>query len=477
MKEKLTFILPKGSVVTDMSELEYRIEGLIGYDSNSITYAATPFVMGKEINHRVVLKEFFLKSVCKRGADGMKMMISPDDAHKVLRHMKDFKMAAVAMKELSCKHSALATIRHIIDANNTIYCEMDHIEGGSLREWVEHNGGLKEREALRIVRPLAQALQVLHEGNWAYLNLTPDNIILSGNEVGKPVLTDFDEARELTPQGQHIHVDGGISHVIGFAPVEQYNETLSISPAMDVYSLGAILLYMLSGRVPPLAFDVNEEYIIRAVPIDTRASTCNAIVAAMKPAGEGRPKTIAELLAMLPEEEEEKPTAEEEPEELEELELADDYLPLEGEYEAEGNQAPEAVAAVGQPQPAIPAEEKPVAATPPQEKPAPEKREMEDTAMDSPSVAMPQYGPPVTTIGATPVQPSAPQYEAPEGEDANATVVREAPSAAPKHIWEEMEKMKERKPSADNSMGRSLLWVALITFIVVAIMAAVLIFS
>ena len=79
-----------------MGELEYRIEGLIGYDSNSITYAATPFIMGKEINHRVVLKEFFLKSVCKRGADGMKMMISPDDAHKVLRHMKDFKMAAVA---------------------------------------------------------------------------------------------------------------------------------------------------------------------------------------------------------------------------------------------------------------------------------------------------------------------------------------------------------------------------------------------
>ena len=56
MKEKLTFILPKGSKVTDMGELEYRIEGLIGYDSNSITYAATPFVMGKEINHRVVDK-------------------------------------------------------------------------------------------------------------------------------------------------------------------------------------------------------------------------------------------------------------------------------------------------------------------------------------------------------------------------------------------------------------------------------------
>lgn len=104
-------------------------------------------------------------------------------------------------------------------------------------------------DAVALLRPVAEAVHLAHTHGYLHRDLKPANIVVE-KETGKPFVADFGLAKVL-------HSDGGVTEslaVLGtqpYMPPEQLDPHLGeVSPATDVYGLGATLYHMLTGRPP-----------------------------------------------------------------------------------------------------------------------------------------------------------------------------------------------------------------------------------
>jgi len=150
------------------------------------------------------------------------------------------------------KHSAIPAISDRFDDQNRHYLVMEYVEGRNLEEELAQRGGpLPEGLVIDIARQLCDVFAYLHglQPPIIYRDLKPSNVMLTGN--GRVVLVDFGIARLFKAQRK-----GTMIGTLGFAPPEQYQGVAD--PRSDLYSLGATLHYVLTGRdpenFPPFSF-------------------------------------------------------------------------------------------------------------------------------------------------------------------------------------------------------------------------------
>ena len=124
---------------------------------------------------------------------------------------------------------------------------MGFVEGQSLAKRVAE-GPLEPRAAAEIVKAVAEAVQYAHDKGVIHRDLKPGNILL--DKIGRPRVTDFGLAK-LTGSGSDLTGTGQILGTPSYMPPEQASgKTDQIGPLADVYSLGAILYCLLTGRPP-----------------------------------------------------------------------------------------------------------------------------------------------------------------------------------------------------------------------------------
>lgn len=131
------------------------------------------------------------------------------------------------------------------------YLVMDYIEGENLQKVVSQRGPLPEREVVALTKQLLDALAYLHQHSIIHRDIKPANIKLTPN--GQAVLVDFGISKVHTP-GNRTHSWGRGIGSPGFAALEQYGR--GTNNRSDLYSLGAVMYYMLTGQVPPEAPDL-----------------------------------------------------------------------------------------------------------------------------------------------------------------------------------------------------------------------------
>lgn len=125
-----------------------------------------------------------------------------------------------------------------------------YLDAPSLQESFENGRRFNENELKEIARKLLNILTYLHEHNPPVIHrdIKPSNILLtnrSGNSVGEIYLVDFGSVQNVLAND-----DGTITIVgtYGYMPIEQYSgQTI---PASDLYSLGATLIFLLTGKHP-----------------------------------------------------------------------------------------------------------------------------------------------------------------------------------------------------------------------------------
>jgi eukaryotic-like serine/threonine-protein kinase len=143
-------------------------------------------------------------------------------------------------------HPNIVRILHVGPAGGAIYYTMPFLPGGTLAERIEGKP-LASLVAAGLLLPVTQAIAYLHGQTVPviHLDLKPGNVLLDAD--GTPHLADFGLARLLVaPDGQRVtYGPGGTPEYM--AP-EQFDGW--ISPACDIYGLGAILYVMLTGRPP-----------------------------------------------------------------------------------------------------------------------------------------------------------------------------------------------------------------------------------
>ncbi len=270
---------------------KYRILSVLGQGGYGITYKAQQ----SGLNRTVAIKEFFVSSLCDRNTTRSTMVaVSESNVEHVERYRKKFASEAQMISNLH--HPNIISIYEVFNENGSSYYVMEYIEGGSLTDLIKH-GAVSEAEALKYIRPVADALRYIHKQKICHYDIKPNNIMVR-KDNGQPVLIDFgiskhydekDKASTTTPVG--------ISE--GYAPLEQYNpkNMAKFSPQTDIYSLGATLLALVTGHTPPAPSVIISNGL--PIPGHLSESTQNAIRHAMVLNRETRTATIDQFLAQL----------------------------------------------------------------------------------------------------------------------------------------------------------------------------------
>jgi Tol biopolymer transport system component len=129
------------------------------------------------------------------------------------------------------------------------YLVMDFIEGQDLWEILEtQKQPLNEKEALDYIIQICDAVSYLHrqEPPIVHRDIKPQNIKVT--PTGRAVLVDFGIAKVADTHGRTR--TGAQAITPGFSPPEQYGSQ-GTTPVSDIYSLGATLYAVLTGRYPP----------------------------------------------------------------------------------------------------------------------------------------------------------------------------------------------------------------------------------
>lgn len=270
---------------------KYKIVKFLGQGGFGITYEGLQ--MG--LNRKVAIKEFFIKGYCTRLSSTDVSITNPDMREMMYKYQNKFRKEARMIADLN--HENIVKIFDVFEENNTVYYVMEHIEGGSLQDCVEERGPLSERKALAIIRKVADALAFVHQHKILHLDLKPDNVMMRNENT--PVLIDFGISKHYSESGEQTTTSGG-AHSRGYAPLEQYVDggVTTFSPSTDIYSLGATLLFLLTGKRPPEAQVVNAQGL-PPFPKGLSEATCNAITAAMRPRRAERPQSVSDFLKIL----------------------------------------------------------------------------------------------------------------------------------------------------------------------------------
>ena len=146
-----------------------------------------------------------------------------------------------------CHHPNIIRLLDHLENIDYIYIVTEYIEGGTLRQYFkEKKFHFSEKHAMTIMSQIASGVKYLHQYGIVHRDLKPDNIMITQrNEYGVIKIMDFGLSKILSPNEKMVDGFGTLSYV---AP-----EVLKRTPynkEIDIWSMGILLYYMLSGNLP-----------------------------------------------------------------------------------------------------------------------------------------------------------------------------------------------------------------------------------
>jgi tetratricopeptide (TPR) repeat protein/predicted Ser/Thr protein kinase len=156
-----------------------------------------------------------------------------------------FRTEAEAVARL--QHPSIVQIHEIGEHDGTPFLSLEYVDGGNLQEKVAHTAQ-PEREAALLVETLARAMHHTHLCGILHRDLKPNNILLTAD--GTPKITDFGLAKFLDRGDGPTRADALIGTPNYMPPEQAAGDVKKIGVPADVYSLGAILYELLTGRAP-----------------------------------------------------------------------------------------------------------------------------------------------------------------------------------------------------------------------------------
>lgn len=129
------------------------------------------------------------------------------------------------------------------------YIVYEHVDAGDLARWcAQRNDRVPPREAARIVAAICRGVHAAHVAGVVHCDLKPSNILMTS--AGEPKVADFGVAAAIRSDSGRIPDATPVGNLAFIAP-EQYraDEGAQAIPA-DVYALGGLLFYVLTGKAP-----------------------------------------------------------------------------------------------------------------------------------------------------------------------------------------------------------------------------------
>jgi serine/threonine protein kinase len=222
----------------------------LGHGGFGVTYLGFDL----NLNIKVAIKEYLPQNYAARTQNKTQITIYPGASTAAFKQgVKKFLDEAKTVAKFN-QNPNIVTVRDFFSENATAYMVMDYISGMDLRGYLLKRGRpLLYTEALMLLNPIINALQVVHDNGVLHRDISPDNIYITDD--GVPILLDFGAARQFLNQ------DGGMSVILkpGYAPFEQYNRNGKSGPFTDLYGFAATFYHVVTGKKPADALERLEE--------------------------------------------------------------------------------------------------------------------------------------------------------------------------------------------------------------------------
>jgi serine/threonine protein kinase len=282
--------LPIGTRLRD-----YEITGLIGEGGFGIVYLA----WDHSLQRKVAVKEYMPASMASRVTGSSAIVVKSD------RHLDTFKAGLksfVNEARLLARfdHPSLVKVYRFWEENGTAYMVMPFYEGPTLKTALAELGHVPSESELRAwLKPVLNAVTVLHDGETWHQNIGPDAIMLT--PMG-PVLLGFASAEHVVAA---LHHTPAAALKPGFAAIEQYGGVAETTrgPWTDLYALAAVVYAAITGEDPaPAANRLADD---RVAPLSSIAAGLYsarflaAIDAALAVQPERRPRDHLQFRALM----------------------------------------------------------------------------------------------------------------------------------------------------------------------------------
>ena len=198
----------------------YQVLGTLGRGGQADVY---------RVLHPELSKEFVLK-LSRRSAT-----VDPNDRERLLRE---------GQLLAGCDHPNLVRVVDLDFHEGRPFVVMEHVHGLNLEQFAEPHRP-SQREIARLVADLCRAVAYIHRRGIVHLDIKPRNVLI--DEAGRPRLIDFGLARlRHAWAGDPAGSSGGTTCYM--SPEQANGDADRIGPWTDVFGLGGILYYLLTGR-------------------------------------------------------------------------------------------------------------------------------------------------------------------------------------------------------------------------------------
>lgn len=154
----------------------------------------------------------------------------------------------------SLQHPNIVKVHEAGELDGELYYSMELVSGGSLADWRDGKSQRPARAA-QLLHTLAGAVEHAHRHGILHRDLKPANILIDEN--GSPKIADFGLARATESTGDLTLATHSFGSPAYMAP-ELIRDPRGASVASDVYSLGAILYFLLVGKSPFVSASLDE---------------------------------------------------------------------------------------------------------------------------------------------------------------------------------------------------------------------------
>jgi serine/threonine protein kinase len=157
---------------------------------------------------------------------------------------------AEARNMFKMSHPNIIKVTDLIDDGDTVAFVMEHIEGETLKEYLERKGKLSDDEIKNLFSHMLEAVGYVHKQNLIHRDIKPSNFMI--NSEGQIKLLDFGIAKNTDNQSSD-YTQTGTSQNMGtpmYMSPEQIKSTKDVTLQSDIYSLGVVLWQMVMGKKP-----------------------------------------------------------------------------------------------------------------------------------------------------------------------------------------------------------------------------------
>jgi len=143
------------------------------------------------------------------------------------------------------EHPSIVKMYASFEERGNLYLVMEYVEGETIDQYIKRNGPFSEARAVVLLSEVLSALSYVHQKGYVHRDIKPSNIMIREN--GKVCLLDFGIAKDMNRKNNGLTVGQLTIGTDGYMSPEQA-EGFNIDQRSDIYSLGCVLFYMLTGH-------------------------------------------------------------------------------------------------------------------------------------------------------------------------------------------------------------------------------------